>query len=121
VTSSALLDKEVLIEEMILPEFSSTTQISGPIHAIIMDNGESSYDLIIGMDLLQTLGIVFLMHAGLKSNKTHRYSAHPIGNFPGLIHPLCPIIQLACQQSKDFLPFYFQHDRKEDGSDCQFT
>jgi hypothetical protein len=28
-----------------------------PIHAIIMDSIESSYDLIIGMDLMQTLGI----------------------------------------------------------------
>jgi hypothetical protein len=57
VTTSALLDKEVLIEDMILPEFSSTNHISGPIHAIIMDNVESSYDIIIGMDLMQTLGI----------------------------------------------------------------
>jgi hypothetical protein len=57
VTTSALLDKEVLIEDMILPEFSATTRISGPIHAIIMDNVESSYDFIIGMDLMQTLGI----------------------------------------------------------------
>jgi hypothetical protein len=52
VTASALLDKEVLIENMILPEFSATTRISGPIHAIIMDNVESSY-----VDLMQTLGI----------------------------------------------------------------
>jgi hypothetical protein len=57
VTSSALLDKEVLIEDLFFPEFSSTTRISGPIHAIIMDNVESSYELIIGMDLMQTLGI----------------------------------------------------------------
>jgi hypothetical protein len=57
VTSSTLFDKEVLIEHMILPEFSATTCISGPIHAIIMDNIESTYDLIIGMDLMQTLGI----------------------------------------------------------------
>jgi hypothetical protein len=57
VTASALLDKEVLIEDMILPEFSAMTRISGPIHAIIMDNVESSYDFIIGMDLMQTLGI----------------------------------------------------------------
>jgi hypothetical protein len=57
VTSSALLDKEVLIEDMTLPEFSSNTRISGPICAIIMDNAESSYDIIISMDLMQTLGI----------------------------------------------------------------
>jgi hypothetical protein len=57
VTTSALLDKEVLIEDMILPEFSATTCILGPINAIIMDNVESSYDFIIGMDLMQTLGI----------------------------------------------------------------
>jgi hypothetical protein len=43
---------------MTLPELSPTTHISGPIRAIIMDNSESSYDLIfIGIDLMQTLGI----------------------------------------------------------------
>jgi hypothetical protein len=57
VTSSALLDKEVPIEDMILPEFSAITCTSGPIRAIIMDNIESSYDLIISMDLMQTMGI----------------------------------------------------------------
>jgi hypothetical protein len=57
VTASTLLDKEVLIKDMILPEFSATTCISGPIRAILMDNVESTYDLIIGMDLMQTLGI----------------------------------------------------------------
>jgi hypothetical protein len=51
------LDKEVLIKDMILPEFSATTRISGPIRAILMDNVESTYDLIIDMDLLQTLQI----------------------------------------------------------------
>jgi hypothetical protein len=57
VTTSALLDKEVLIEDMILPEFSATTHISGPICAIIVENVESSYDFILGMDLIQTLRI----------------------------------------------------------------
>jgi hypothetical protein len=57
VTTIALLDKEVIIEDMILPEFSATTCILGPICAIIMDNVESTYDLTIGMDLMQTLGI----------------------------------------------------------------
>jgi hypothetical protein len=57
VTTSALLDKEVLIEDIILPEFSATTHISGPICTIIMDDIESSYDFIIDMDLMQTLGI----------------------------------------------------------------
>jgi hypothetical protein len=57
VTASAFLDKEVLIKDMILPEFSPTTHISGPICAIIMDNSESFYDHIISMDLMQTLGV----------------------------------------------------------------
>jgi hypothetical protein len=57
VTSNALLDKEVLIEAMILSEFSATMCILGPIRAIIMDNVESSYDLIVGMNLMQTLEI----------------------------------------------------------------
>jgi hypothetical protein len=52
VSASALLDKQVHIEDMILPEFLATTCISGPICAIIMDNIELSYDFIIGMDLM---------------------------------------------------------------------
>jgi hypothetical protein len=57
VTSNDLLDKEVLMEDMILPKFSATTRILGPIHTIILDNVESSCDLIISMDLMQTLEI----------------------------------------------------------------
>jgi hypothetical protein len=41
VTASVLLDQEVLIKDMILPQFSATTCILGPICAIIMDNVES--------------------------------------------------------------------------------
>jgi hypothetical protein len=51
------MDCEILINNMTLPEFSSTQRVPGPIRVIIMDNNESSYDLIIGMDLMQTLGI----------------------------------------------------------------
>jgi hypothetical protein len=57
VISSAIVDQEIVIEEMTLPEFSSTRRVSGPIRAIVMDQPESSYDIIIGMDLMQTLGI----------------------------------------------------------------
>jgi hypothetical protein len=63
VTASALLNKEVLIEDMILPEFSPTTCILGPIRTIIiMDNGESYYDLIFGMDLMRHWELTFTIH-----------------------------------------------------------
>jgi hypothetical protein len=42
---------------MTLPEFSSTQRVLGPIRVLIMTHNESPYDLIIGMDLMQTLGI----------------------------------------------------------------
>jgi hypothetical protein len=42
---------------MTLPEFSSTQRVSGPIRAFVIDNNESHYDLIIGMDVMQILGI----------------------------------------------------------------
>jgi hypothetical protein len=51
------LSEEIFIGDVVLPEFSATTRITGPIRAIIMDNGESSYDMILGMDFLQALGI----------------------------------------------------------------
>ena len=57
VTSSVIMDKEIVIENMILPEFSPTKRVSGPITCIVMDNESSQYDLILGMDLMQLLGI----------------------------------------------------------------
>ena len=57
VTASSIMDWEVIIENMTLPEFSSTQRVSGPIRAFVIDNNESHYDLIIGMDVMQILGI----------------------------------------------------------------
>jgi hypothetical protein len=57
VTASSIMNQEVLIENMTLPEFSSTQRVSGPIRAFVMDNNESQYDLIIGMDVMQIPGI----------------------------------------------------------------
>jgi hypothetical protein len=51
------MDWEVLIENMTLPEFLSTQCVSGPIRAFIMNNNESQYDIIIGMDVMQILAI----------------------------------------------------------------
>jgi hypothetical protein len=47
----------VFIENMTLPEFSSTQCVSGPLRVFVMNNHDSQYDLIIGMDVLQILGI----------------------------------------------------------------
>jgi hypothetical protein len=41
VTLSAIMDREILIKNMTLPEFSSTQRVPGPIRVIIMDNNES--------------------------------------------------------------------------------
>jgi Reverse transcriptase (RNA-dependent DNA polymerase) len=57
VAASSIMDREVLIENMTLPEFLSTQRVSGPIRAFVMNNNESQYDLIIGMDVMQILGI----------------------------------------------------------------
>ena len=57
VTSSSVIDKEIVIENMILAEFSPTRNVSGPITCLVMENNASQYDLIIGMDLMQLLGI----------------------------------------------------------------
>jgi hypothetical protein len=57
VTASLIMDREVIIENMTLPEFLSTQRVSGPIRAFVIDNNEPHYDLIIGMDVMQILGI----------------------------------------------------------------
>ena len=53
-----LLNREVLLEDICLPEFSATQRVAGPIRAVIFNNKESTYDVIIGMDVMQVLGIV---------------------------------------------------------------
>jgi len=57
VHGTAVLNQEVLITSLCLPEFSPTQKVPGPIRATMFKNDDSNYDLIIGMDLLQALGI----------------------------------------------------------------
>ena len=52
-----LLNQEVLLSDIGFPEFSPTQRIPGPIRATIFTNPESNYDIILGMDVMQVLGI----------------------------------------------------------------
>ena len=58
VHNTEFLNQEVLLEDICFPEFSATQRIPGPIRAVVFQNPESTYDVIIGMDLMQTLGII---------------------------------------------------------------
>ena len=51
------LNQEVLLEDIGFPEFSPTQRIPGPVRAKVFDNPNASYDIIMGMDLMQVLGI----------------------------------------------------------------
>jgi Retroviral aspartyl protease len=55
VNTSSTTDQDVL-KDITLPEFSSSQCIPGPIHAIVMDT-DTQYDLIIGMDIMQAIGL----------------------------------------------------------------
>ena len=57
VHGTEILNKEVLLEDISFPEFSTTQRIPGPIRAVVFTNTASTYDVIIGMDVMQTLGI----------------------------------------------------------------
>ena len=52
-----LLNQQVLLEDMSFPEFSPTQRIPGPLRATMFRNDESAYDIIVGMDTMQALGI----------------------------------------------------------------
>ena len=52
-----LLNKEVMLTDVSLPEFSPTQRIPGPIRATIFNNENSKYDAIIGMDFMQAIGL----------------------------------------------------------------
>jgi len=67
------MDQSVLCTELCFPELSATSKVEGPVRATIFDNPESSYDVIIGMDLLQALGIDVL-----NSTKTIQWGEHSI-------------------------------------------
>ena len=57
VNSTKAHDQIVLLEGITFPEFSPTKKVSGPIEARVFDNPNSAYDVILGMDVLQVLGI----------------------------------------------------------------
>jgi hypothetical protein len=56
VNTSSTTDQDVLLKDITLPEFSSLQCIPGPIRAIVMDT-DTQYDLIIGMDVMQAIGL----------------------------------------------------------------
>jgi hypothetical protein len=51
--ASSTIDQDVLLKDITLPELQ---QIPGPICAIVMDT-DTQYDLIIGMDIMQVIGL----------------------------------------------------------------
>ena len=52
-----ILNQEVLLEDIGFPKFNPTQQIPGPIHATVFHNLEYNYNIILGMDIMQVLGI----------------------------------------------------------------
>ena len=52
-----VLNQEVVIEDLVFPEFSPTQKVPGPIRATMFSNDDSAYDIIIGMDTMLALGI----------------------------------------------------------------
>ena len=52
-----LLNQQVLLLDITLPEFTATQVVPRPIHATIYDNPDSVYDVILRMDIMQVLGI----------------------------------------------------------------
>jgi Retroviral aspartyl protease len=50
------LDRYVMLEGIQFPEFAPTSKVAKAIKAIVYNNNDSNYDVIIGMDVLQPLG-----------------------------------------------------------------
>ena len=46
------MEQSVLFTDLCFPVFSVTSKVEGPMRAVIFDNPDSSYDVVIGMDLL---------------------------------------------------------------------
>ena len=47
----------VLLREISFPEFAATQRVPGPVKAMVFQNVDTPYDIIIGMDLMIPLGI----------------------------------------------------------------
>jgi hypothetical protein len=56
VNASSVTNQDVLLQDITLPEFLSSQHIPGPIRAIVMSM-DAHYDLIIGMDVMQIIGL----------------------------------------------------------------
>jgi hypothetical protein len=54
--ASSVIDQDILLTDIALPEFSLSQRIPGPIHAIVM-NMDTQYNLIIGMDVMHVIGL----------------------------------------------------------------
>jgi hypothetical protein len=54
--ASSVIDQDNLLADITLPEFLLSQCIPGPIHALVMPM-EAQYDLIIGMDVMQVIGL----------------------------------------------------------------
>ena len=52
-----VLSHEVMLENISFPEFTTSQRVTGPIRAIVYNNPDSRYDVILGMDVLHVLGI----------------------------------------------------------------
>jgi hypothetical protein len=56
VNTSSVTNQDVLLTDITLPEFLSSQRVPGPIRAIVI-NMDAQYDLIIGMDVMQVIGL----------------------------------------------------------------
>jgi hypothetical protein len=56
VNASSVTNQDVLLTDITLPEFLLSQHIPGPICAIVMKM-DAQYDLIIGMDVMQVIGL----------------------------------------------------------------
>jgi hypothetical protein len=54
--ASSIIDQDVLLSDITLPDFSSLQRIPGPICAIVM-NMDAQYDLSIEMNVMHIIGL----------------------------------------------------------------
>jgi hypothetical protein len=92
VNASSVIDQDVLLTDITLPAFLSSQCIPGPIPAVVMDM-DAQYDLIIGMDVTQVIGLV--LHNLSKKHvpfKSHDYfDDAPMHESLGNTMDQCPI------------------------------
>ena len=97
VHGTAPFSEKVYLEDMTLLEFSPTRKISGPLKVTVFDNPDSTYDIIMGMDLLQ------LLHIDVKSStKTVEWG--------GLVIPFRPRHYLTTPLMHDSLTAFMEDE-----------